>query len=259
MFLVFSLNSFTKLRKTDHLLHSFVRQSVEILNLRLHQKYVYSNDYDRDNLVHIHDMRRAILIADTLNRFGEYTFEKKNMQTAHKRTAMMGQCFRNEIIKSNEDILDLGPNNDVILHWDDILNDHHFKKQYDQIYELYEHDLTLKQMVNDVAKKFIVFRGNNRGDSRLCGSASSKLLNKRGEIDAMTDYILEELPVMLFGITVGDEQFTHIIHPTINTKHYPTQNVVDISNYIKQTHKLDYTQFDDVLIDIEALNVKDYN
>ena len=182
-----------------------------------------------------------IIIADKLNRFGEYTF---NIRTKHFNNAIIRaekigfearKIVKNEI-KKYDDIIP------TILSWNYILNDLNYIKQKRHVQNLYFEDCVFRGLVKETAINFIIHRGT---DIKI----SSKLNNKRGEVDCMIYYVLEELPLLLSGINYNNIHYKHALHPITATSR-DSNDLINLIMYIQNHHYHQFGVLEDVQIEI---------
>lgn len=229
-FLALSTNIYSKLYKQRHL-ERFMTKSIESI----------SNLTKNDVAL----KQPAIVIADTLNRFGEYTFNHRNMEISKKRSQYIGDLYSNEINKIYGNSMQVKPN---IIHWDCVCDSDHFKNYFDKINDFYACDDAFKKLVDFTAKQFIIYRSS---------SNSKKLLNKRHEIDMMVKYILEEIPLSAFGLVFDDTHYNCLIHPILRN-HLNSEPILTIIEYIKNLKtftEYEFIEYRDTMIELnEEMN-----
>eukprot|EP01084_Bolivina_argentea_P086948 157100_1 len=205
-FLALSTNIYNKLNKCNGL-ELFMTRSVESL-LSCQMKLNIKSP-------------PTILIADKLNRFGEYTFSNRSMKVSEERALCIGQIYEITLKYVCKQEFHINPR---IVHWNEIITQEptDFNQQFthysQNIQTLYTNDDVFKKLVDQTATDFIIYRSSQN---------SKKLLNKRHEIDMMIDYILEEIPVSAFGIVVDNKLYDHLLHPIL-PNHQTSEPILNI-------------------------------
>lgn len=153
-----------------------------------------------------------VLVADRLNRFNEFSFSDRSLQTgaADRRAMRDGENLRTFL---NQTILQSFSASDAdrikILRWDDV-----HTKEYNHLISILNFELKYNQDFNkDIVKcaeeffKKRAFLGKNLNIERL---------------DSLIHYIIWELPLILKGFSWNGNHFDTALHPTKKSKD-PTQ------------------------------------
>ena len=143
-----------------------------------------------------------ILIGDRLARHNEFAFSNRSLRTkaADKRALINGLRYRQIIEKAMESLSEEERDRIVILHWDDILTDE-YNESVKIMRDEYLSNHVFNQAIVRIARDFF----NRRAKS------NKNLTLKR--LDALANYLLEELPLFIRGLEYQGKIYRILLHP----------------------------------------------
>ena len=158
----------------------------------LREYILYSLKYTREKVL--------VIIADRIHAINVEVLDGKNKGRAERIVMRLGEKKFNEIKEILEELQPKDATKIQLVRWDEIV-DEEYKKRLEIIKYEYIHNEEFKSYLLNIVKS---------GKSN-----KTEKLNKLDDIkmDRLAEYVMEELPLLVDGVTIDDVIYTALAYP----------------------------------------------